>query len=160
MDILEFTRPDLVFCPLPATDAQSLLRAFAERLHGAGLVMDSEDLLRRLVDRENLGSTGIGDAVAVPHCKVDGLAKPILSLGLVAKPGIEFRAVDGIPVRLFFTVISPDQAPAEHLKVLAAVSHWVKSGPVDRMLGCRRPESLLAVLAETTQAQDVPVANR
>ncbi len=160
MDLLEFTRPDLVFCPLPATDAESLLRAFAERLHERGLVDSSEDLVRRMMDREELGSTGIGASVAVPHCKVGGLTAPVVSIGLVAKPGIDFGAVDSSPVRLFFAVISPEQAPADHLKVLAAVSRWVKTGPVERMLHCKRPESLLAVLAETSRPQDVAVGSQ
>ena len=160
IDLLRFTRPELVLCPLPATDVASLLRAFAERLRERGLVSSSDEVLHRLLVREELASTGIGAGVAVPHCKVADLREPILSIGLVAKTGIDFKAVDGLPVRLFFAVFSPQEAPAAHLQVLAAVSRWVKSGPVERMLHCKRPESLLAVLAENSPAQEVVEGSR
>jgi nitrogen PTS system EIIA component len=120
-------RPDLIFLDLPAADRAQLLRALAGRIAGRGLVRDADALFEKLWEREQLGSTAIGGGIAIPHCKVDGLKSGVVSLGR-ALQGVDFGAVDGQPVRLFFLVISPSQSPAEHLQILAAISRWIKGG--------------------------------
>lgn len=120
-------RPDLIFPDLPAADRAEVLRAFARRLAERGLVQDADALFDRLWEREQLGSTAIGGGIAIPHCKVDRLKSGIVSVGRVPA-GVDFGATDGQPVRLFFLVISPSQAPAEHLQILAAISRWIKGG--------------------------------
>jgi PTS system nitrogen regulatory IIA component len=125
MRLGSLTRPDLVFPDLPATDRAQVLRAFAERIAGQGLVNDPEALFQRLWEREQLGSTAIGGGIAIPHCKVDHLKSGLVSIGRV-EAGVDFGAADGQPVRLFFLVISPSQSPAEHLQILAAISRWIK----------------------------------
>ncbi len=127
MRLGSLTRPDLVFPDLAAADRQQVLRVFAERIAERGLVRDVETLYQRLAEREDLGSTGIGGGIAIPHCKVDGLKQGMVAVGRVLG-GVEFGAADGQPVRLFFLVISPSQAPAEHLQALAAISRWIKAG--------------------------------
>ena len=127
MRLGSLTRPDLVFPDLAATDRAEVLRAFAERIAERGLVRDAETLYQRLAEREDLGSTGIGGGIAIPHCKIDGLKQGMVAVGRV-RDGVDFGAADGQPVRLFFLVISPSQAPAEHLQALAAISRWIKAG--------------------------------
>lgn len=136
MGLGSLTRPDLIFTDLPAADRSQLLRALAERIARRGLTGNAEELFQRLWEREQLGSTGIGGGVAIPHCKLDGLPHAVLAIGIVAG-GVEFGAIDGRPVCVFFLVISPSESPAEHLRVLAAVSRWIKSH--------RHPEALLAL---------------
>jgi mannitol/fructose-specific phosphotransferase system IIA component (Ntr-type) len=149
MDLLSYTRPELILYPLPDDDRQTVLRAFAQRLQEQGVVADAERLLAKLIDRENLGSTGIGSGVAIPHCKLSNLEAPVLAIGLSRKPGVAFGAVDDRPVRLFFVLVSPEDNPAAHLQVLAAVSRWIKNqAPLERLLSCKRPESLYALLQE------------
>lgn len=125
MRLGSLTRPDLIFPDLPATDRAQVLRAFAERIAGRGLVNDPEALFLRLWEREQLGSTAIGGGIAIPHCKVDRLKSGMVAIGRV-DAGVDFGAADGQPVRLFFLVISPSQSPAEHLQILAAISRWIK----------------------------------
>jgi PTS system nitrogen regulatory IIA component len=125
MRLGSLTRPDLIFPDLPATDRAQVLRAFAERIAGQGLVNDPETLFQRLWEREQLGSTAIGGGIAIPHCKVDRLTGGVVAIGRV-EAGVDFGAADGQPVRLFFLVISPSQSPAEHLQILAAISRWIK----------------------------------
>jgi PTS system nitrogen regulatory IIA component len=120
-------RPDLVLPDLPNGDRAQVLRALAERVAGRGVAPDAEKLYRKLLEREQLGSTGIGGGVAIPHCKLEGLSKGVVAIGMVPE-GVDFGAVDGRPVRLFFLVASPAQAPAEHLQILAAISRWIKGG--------------------------------
>ena len=120
-------RPDLIFPDLPAADRAEVLRAFARRLAERGLVQDADALFDKLWEREQLGSTAIGGGIAIPHCKVDRLNSGVVAVGRTEE-GVDFGAADGQPVRLFFLVISPSQAPAEHLQILAAISRWIKVG--------------------------------
>ena len=129
-------RPDLVFPDLPAADKAEALRSLAERGAGQGVAPDTEKLYRKLLEREQLGSTGIGGGVAIPHCKLEGLSKGVVAVGIVPE-GVDFGAVDGLPVRLFFLVASPAQSPAEHLQILATISRWIKGG--------RRAEAILGL---------------
>lgn len=126
MSVLEeLTGPDLVFTDLESRNARSVLRELAENLAEQGRVEDPELLETRLLEREELGSTGLGDGVAVPHCKMEGVRDVIVAIG-IASHGVDFGAVDGRPVKIFFLVVSPSESPAAHLQSLAAISRWVK----------------------------------
>lgn len=146
MQLDTLVAPDLIFPELPAFDVSSVLRAFSDRVVAAGRLDDAEALYNALWEREQLASTGIGQSVAVPHCKLDGLGQVLLAVGYVSK-GIEFGAVDGAPVKLFFLVVSPTSQPAAHLQCLAAISKWVqKSGKVDALLGTDDPTAIHQLL--------------
>lgn len=119
-------RPELIFPDLEADDAEQLLRALAEKVAAAGGVKSAEELCQKLREREKLGSTAVGSGVAIPHCKMPGLRDGVVALG-VARAGVDFGAADGVPVRVFFLVVSPSEAPAEHLQTLAALSRWIKT---------------------------------
>ncbi len=97
MRLASLTRPDLIFTDLPATDRQGALRALAERIAGSGLAPTAEDLFNKLWEREQLGSTGIGGGIAIPHCKLKGLARGVVAVGLT-REGVSFGAADGLPV--------------------------------------------------------------
>jgi len=118
-------RADLIFPRLEGTDRMGVLRAFAQALAERGVVRDADQLFERLWDREQLGSTAIGAGVAIPHCKLEQIHEVILAVGL-SPAGVDFDSVDGKQVHVFFLVLSPADAPAEHLKSLAAISRWAK----------------------------------
>lgn len=151
MRLSSLTRPELIFTDLPGADGSTVLRAFAERVVETGVVRDADTLYLRLLEREQLGSTALGQGVAVPHCKIDGLKQVVVAVGLFAK-GIEFGASDGKPVRLLFLVISPANEPAAHLRSLAAISRWVKAdNHVNRILKERRPEAIFEMLDDLAE---------
>ena len=125
MELASLTTPELIFPQLDCSDGPGLLRLLAERIAEQGYVDDAEKLYERLLEREQLGSTGVGSGVAIPHCKMNGLDRVVVAIGLV-KEGFDFGAVDRQPVHLFFFVVSPSQSPAAHLQCLAAISKWVK----------------------------------
>jgi nitrogen PTS system EIIA component len=121
-------RPDLIFSDLTATDRSALLRALADRIvaaGAAGAAGDAGALWQALLEREQLGSTGIGHCTAIPHCKLKGLDHGIVAVG-IARSGVDFGAPDGKPVSIFFVVLSPAENPSEHLQILARVSRWVR----------------------------------
>ncbi len=146
MLLSSLTSPDLIFVDLPGADGPTVLRAFAERVVERGIVPDADLLYRRLLEREKLGTTALGHGVAVPHCKIDGLDKVVVALGLFRK-GIDFEATDEEPVRLLFLVVSPSAAPAEHLQSLAAISKWVKADHhTERILDLQDPQAIFDLL--------------
>lgn len=125
-----------------------MLRALADEMAKAGVVPDSDLTYRRLVEREELGSTAIGSGVAIPHCKMENLRRVEVAIGL-SREGVEFESEDGKPVQLFFLVISPADSPAAHLRSLAAISKWVKADRhVERLLALDEPEDIWALLQE------------
>jgi len=148
MGLGSLTSPELILGELSGGDAMAVLREVAVSLGERGVVPDAEELYRKLWEREQLGSTGIGSEVAVPHCKVKGVGSVLVSVGLCPR-GADFGSVDDRPVKVVFTVISPERAPAAHLQSLAAISKWVKrEGHVERLLASPGPEAIYALLAE------------
>jgi nitrogen PTS system EIIA component len=112
---------DLVLHRLAARDRAGVLREMAAKLaarHGAGL---DDDLLDKLLKREEMGTTAIGRGVAVPHCRAKGLKSPALVLGL-SPDGVPFGAVDGRHAHVFFLLVSPEDNPGSGLRLLAAIA--------------------------------------
>lgn len=142
------TRPELIFPGLQAADRAQLLRILAEKIAARGLVRNADELYQKLSEREQIGSTGIGSGIAIPHCKLKGLTKGVVSVG-TAPDGVDFGAADGRPVRLVFLVISPNESPAEHLQVLAAISRWIKADRhADGLLALNDAETIQRYLEE------------
>ncbi len=148
MDLESLTEPGLIFPALRCPDAASLLRLLAGRLVEGGWADDAEVLYDALWEREQLGSTAIGSGVAIPHCKLDGLERVVLAVGVLTD-GIDFGAGDEESVRLFFCIVSPNDSPAAHLQCLAAVSRWVKDGRhVQRILELDDPQAIHGLLCQ------------
>jgi nitrogen PTS system EIIA component len=152
MPLSTLTRSELIFPDVGGHDRESILRFFAERIaESAGL--DADALFQGLLEREKLGSTGIGGGVAIPHARVDGLDQALLAVGL-APEGIQFDAVDAHPVRVFFVVVSPRKDPQQNLRCLAAVSSWVKvAGNVDALLAMPSAAAMKEALASDLVAR-------
>ena len=107
---------------------------------------DAEVLYERLLEREDLGSTGIGGGVAIPHCKMKDLDEVIVAIG-ISRRGVDFEAEDHEAVRLLFLVVSPDDKPADHLQSLSAISKWVKNRQrVEEILEIEDPEAIYQLL--------------
>jgi len=148
MRLAELTDLELIFTDISGTDGDAVLRDFSSRLGALGRVSKPELLLTRLRERESLGSTALGHGVAVPHCRLPGVSKLLLAIGLSRK-GVDFSAEDGKPVKVFFLLVSPDNAAVEHLQCLAAISKWVKGEHLDSLLDLREPEAIYRRLGET-----------
>jgi len=123
-----------IFPDLAGSTLEEALSEMSNGLARTGVVSDGADLARRLVERERLGSTGLGGGLAIPHCKLREIADVVLAVG-VSQRGIDFGAADGIPVRLVFLVLSPADAPALHLQALARISRVIRLPGVAERLG-------------------------
>jgi PTS system nitrogen regulatory IIA component len=110
--------------------------------------LSAESLTSILMDRESLGSTGIGDGVAIPHGKVPGLARLSAVIGR-SRAGIQFHSLDGKPTHLFFLVVAPEQSAGMHLKALARISRLLKDLRFRRsLLDARDADDLRRILKE------------
>jgi PTS system nitrogen regulatory IIA component len=107
-----------------ADSKQAILVALAERF-AAVYGLDSGDVLRQLEAREQLGSTGFGRGVAIPHARIDGINRPVAAFLRLEAP-VLFDAADAMPVDLVFGLLSPEQAGAAHLHALAAISRMMR----------------------------------
>lgn len=125
MRIVEFLQPTAVIDDLSGSSSQEVLAALAIPLATSHRV-DARRLLDTLLDREKLGSTGIGDGVAIPHGKLAGLPTLMASFGR-SMAGVDFKAIDGKPTHLFFALFAPENSAGVHLKALARISRVFKN---------------------------------
>jgi len=118
--IQDFLQPQAVVADLTGTTAAEVLAELCRPVAQAqGL--DAARLVQVLLDREKLGSTGVGDGVAIPHGKLPGLPALVAVFGR-SRQGVEYRAADGKPARLFFALFAPENSAGAHLKALSRVS--------------------------------------
>jgi len=125
MKIVEFLRPDCVIDNLTGRTGQAVLAELCRPIAAVQRV-DAQRLVDTLLDREKLGSTGIGEGVAIPHGKMPGLPGLVASFGR-STAGVDFRAIDGRPTHLFFTLFAPENSAGAHLKALARISRIFKN---------------------------------
>jgi mannitol/fructose-specific phosphotransferase system IIA component (Ntr-type) len=137
-----------IFPDLAGSTLEEALSEMSNGLARTGVVSDGADLTRRLVERERMGSTGLGEGLAIPHCKLREIADVVLAVG-VSRRGIDFGAADGLPVRLVFLVLSPADAPALHLQALARISRVIRlPGVAERLVKAETAGEIAAALKE------------
>ena len=145
MQLSDFLDFDAIKPSLPGGNKRALLQQLAQTA-GQRLGLDPGEILASLVERERLGSTGFGHGVAIPHGKIEGLARIYGLFARLSEP-IDYKAIDGAPVDLVFLLLSPPDAGADHLKALAAVSRVTRHAPtLEKMRGARSRDALAAVL--------------
>jgi len=145
MQLADFLDFDAIKTALPGGSKRSLLQQLAN-LGAQRLGQDAAVILASLAEREQLGSTGFGQGVAIPHGKIEGLGRIYGLFARLAEP-VDYKSIDGRPVDLVFLLLSPPDAGAEHLKALAAVSRVTRNmATLEKMRGARSRDALAAVL--------------
>jgi PTS system nitrogen regulatory IIA component len=147
MEIADLITPASVFASLRLSGKKQALQELARR--AAPLVgRDERSIFEVLLERERLGSTGIGMGVAVPHGRLPGLPRLHGVFARLEKP-VDFEAVDDQPVDLIFLLLTPDAAGADHLKALARVSRLLRDRAVcEKLRGTDRADALYALLTD------------
>jgi PTS system nitrogen regulatory IIA component len=129
MKINGLLQPEDIIPDLVAETKEEVLGELAAKISERHSGLDRGEILRILLERERLGSTGIGDGVAIPHGKLKQLDKPLMVFAR-SLAGIDFNALDNRPVNLFFLIIAPEAAVGVHLKMLARISRILKDPAV------------------------------
>ena len=148
MRMSDFVVREAIIPDLTASSKEAVIRAMVESLRAAGQFRgaDIEDIIRAILKRELLGSTGIGRGVAIPHTKHSGVNKLVGTVA-VAPNGVAFESLDGEPVFIFVLLISPQDKPGDHLRALENVSRCLRDdGFVRALRGATTREEIIALL--------------
>jgi PTS system nitrogen regulatory IIA component len=147
MDLSDLVTPDSVVGALKATTKKQLLQDLAlraSRLTG----LPERSIFETLLERERLGTTGVGQGIAIPHGKVAGLTRIHGLFGRMEQP-VDFESIDEQPVDLVFLLLAPEGAGADHLKALARVSRLLRNqGLVEKLRAAPDGAALYALLTE------------
>ena len=153
MPVLEFLSPDSVVPSLRARAKKTMLQELSGYAARQLPALDEREVFETLLQRERLGSTGIGDGVAIPHGKLPGLDRLFGLVARLEKP-VDFDALDGQPVDIAFLLLAPEGAGADHLKALAQVARLLREpGILDRIRAARDASALYALLTHTSASQ-------
>jgi nitrogen PTS system EIIA component len=148
MKITEMLRREFVLEDLKARNKHDVLAELANVFANGKTNVNPEAMLHVVLERERLGSTGIGDGIGIPHGKVTGLDEMVVSFGR-SREGIEFDAMDGKPVHLFFLLMAPENSAGQHLKALAKISRMLKDPNFRKnLLNAKTHEDLFRIIAE------------
>jgi PTS system nitrogen regulatory IIA component len=125
MKIMDFLSQDTIIVDLKATDKKLAIIELVDTLEIAKKIKKTDEIINIILEREKLGSTGIGQGVAIPHGKTDVIEEQIGVLG-ISRKGIEFNSLDGELVHIIFLLIGPLEVAGQHLKALSRISRLFK----------------------------------
>jgi PTS system nitrogen regulatory IIA component len=149
MDIIDLIAPEAVLPSLRMHTKKQLLQELAARAAQLSGIPERR-IFESLLERERLGSTGMGQGIAIPHARIAGLTR-ILGVFVRLESPIPYEAIDDLPVDLVFLLLTPEDAGADHLKALATVSRLLRSQTTcEKLRAANKPEVLYALLTERT----------
>lgn len=146
--IKDYMSEDLIDLNLKSKTKQEVLNELSKLMSKSVNIQDKDTIKRALMEREELGSTGIGKGIAIPHAKTNTASKLTIAFG-ISENKIEFDSLDGEGVNIFFVFASPIEDSQVYLKVLARISRLIRSEEFrKKLLGCRTPEEVISYISE------------
>lgn len=147
MKILDVLSHEAICADLKAQDKKGILEELAATV-AENTGVDRDELVRVLMERERLGSTGIGGGIGIPHGKLKALQMLVLGFGL-SRTGVNFESMDGKPTHIFFLLLTPENSTGLHLKVLARISRILKNDPFkEKLMAAASTEEIYAAIQE------------
>lgn len=144
-DIKDLLKPENVIADISVAHCGREILGCMARHASTITGIDAQEILDKLIERERLGSTGIGKGIAIPHGKIEGLNEMVGVLARVSEP-VDFDSVDGKKVDLFFLLLAPAEANALHLKSLSRIARTLRSEKVcDALRGAESVEAMYAI---------------
>ena len=146
MKITDFLNRQSIKIGLTATDKEGILKELVDVLGEVKDIGDRKGVVKALLEREGLGSTGIGQGIAIPHGKTDKVKELVAVLG-VSRKGVNFDALDGESVYIFFLLVAPKDTAGPHLKALAQISRLLRDGYFCELIKrCQTSEELFELI--------------
>ena len=121
MRLKDLLSGDVIRIPLENTEKNAIIEEMVDILDKAGKLKDKKAVLKAVLEREQVMSTGMGDGIAIPHAKTDGVDELIAAFGVTKEP-VDFKSIDNKPVRIIFLLVGPTDLTSPHLKVLSRIS--------------------------------------
>lgn len=150
MKILDFLHRESIIPDLKAADKKGVLEELTSPIAYITQA-DHNELVRVLIEREHLGSTGIGSGVGIPHGKMKGLTTLVLGIGLSRK-GVYFDSLDGKPTHIFFLLLTPENSTGLHLKLLARISKLLKEDTFkEKLFAAKDKDDVLQAIREVDE---------
>ena len=151
MKIMDFLNPKAVSVDLKAQDKRGVIKELAGLLAAAGEIKNRDELVRVLMDRETLGSTGIGQGIGIPHAKSNVVKELTAALG-ISLHGVDFDSLDGETTHIFFLLVAPEDAAGPHLKALARISRMLKDRFLrNALISAKDKKTILDIIDEQDQ---------
>lgn len=149
MKISDLLVADMIIPELQSRNRDDVLKEMGSFLKAKDRIYKEKELFDRLVQRECLGSTAIGEGVAIPHCKLESVKEPVVMLA-ISRSGVDYLSLDGNLSHIFFLVVSSPNNPSLNLQILAAIAHLVRKADtlIKRILAAPDIESILNVIQE------------
>lgn len=148
MQILDFLSVEAIKMTLESKTKKDVIKELVDQLVKTGKVSDKKKMVQTLMEREELGSTGIGQGIAIPHGKSDTVSDLAAAFG-ISPDGIAFDSLDGEPVNIFFLLVAPEGAAGAHLKALARISSLLKDKYFRKsLLAAKKPEEVIKIIQE------------
>ena len=148
MKILDILDKRSILPEISSQTKEGVLRELVRALAQAEKQIHEDRMIEILLERESLGSTGIGDGVAIPHGKSKEVKKILAAFGR-SLPGMDFQSLDGKPTHLFFLLIAPENSAGMHLKALAQISRLMKDQTFrKRLMGAHSEEEIQTIFSE------------
>ena len=148
MKIMNYLKEEWVIPNLQGTDKRSVLKALSSVLVKPCQMASEEELLQVLLDREKLGSTGIGEGIAIPHGRLKKLKSFLISFGRSMK-GVDFDSIDRKPSQLFFMVMAPENSAVDNLKLLGRIVTLLKDPSFKkRLIEAQSQKELFQIISE------------
>lgn len=148
MNITDMFKKEFIIEELKSRTRRGVLTELSEIFSHANIGVDYDNMVEVLLEREKLGSTGIGGGIAIPHGKLAGLENLIVSFGR-SRDGIDFDSMDGKPVHIFFLLMAPENSAGQHLKALARISRMLKDDSFKTdLIKATSVESLYGIIKE------------
>ncbi|SOB57215.1 putative PTS IIA-like nitrogen-regulatory protein PtsN [Pseudodesulfovibrio profundus] len=148
MKLGDYLEKDLILPNLTSDSKSGVLMELISPVGKALSELDTDYAVRVLLDREKLGTTGIGDSIAIPHGKLENLEKVVVVVGR-SPEGVDFEALDNRPCSIFFLVLAPEQIAGMHLRILAQISRVLKDKEFrERFMEAKDVEELWKLLQD------------
>ncbi|HDH88443.1 MAG: PTS sugar transporter subunit IIA [Deltaproteobacteria bacterium] len=148
MKLSEIFKPQLIIPDLKAHDKKGVLEELSQVITEQNPSLNKRSLLQVLLERERLGSTGIGDGIALPHGKLAELSNLLLSFGRSIN-GLDFDSIDEQPAYLFFLLLAPENSAGMHLTALAKISRMLKDASFrQRLMGAKSRKEIYQVIVD------------
>ncbi|HTL48250.1 MAG TPA: PTS sugar transporter subunit IIA [Verrucomicrobiae bacterium] len=146
MKIMDFLNIKAIKLNMQSTEKEDALKELVDVLTETQPITDKKSVVKSLIERENLGSTGIGQGIAIPHGKTD-LVKELVAVLGVSHKGVNFEALDGEPVYIFFLLVAPKDTAGPHLKALAQISRLLRDSYFcELMKRCKTPDEIFELI--------------
>jgi PTS system nitrogen regulatory IIA component len=148
MKLSEIFNQQLIISNLKAHDKKGVLEELSQKITEQNPSLNKRSLLQVLLEREKLGSTGIGDGIALPHGKLAELSNLLISFGRSIN-GLDFDSIDEQPAYLFFLLLAPENSAGMHLTALAKISRMLKDGNFrQRLMGAKSRKEIYQVIMD------------